>query len=139
MAENRKLLALSFRADRIGAVVPFSSAVDSQISQSNASIVAAYTGFTVNYSTQLVTRSSGTEAQLYDWLALEKASLDSSGGCRERADSAQVRFPNSGTTIYDRVSGAFAYNLRIVGSRLLNRHSHDRDGIWKDANFCHSR
>jgi len=100
-------------------VVPFISAIDTQITQTNAATVAAYTGFVVNYSTQLVTRSSGTEAQLYDWLALEKASLDSSGVVVNGLTLPKCALPTLATTIYDRVSGAFAYNLRIVGSDFL--------------------
>jgi hypothetical protein len=97
-------------------LVPFASASDSQITQSNAATVATYTGFAVNYSNQLVTRSSGTEAQLYDWLALEKASLDSSGVVVNGLTLPKCALPTFATSIYDRASGTFAYNLRIVGS-----------------------
>jgi hypothetical protein len=97
-------------------VVPFTSAIDTQITQTNAATVAAYTGFAVNYSTHLVTRSSGTEAQFYDWLALEKASLDSSGVVVNGLTLPKCALPTFATSIYDRASGTFAYNLRIVGS-----------------------
>jgi hypothetical protein len=97
-------------------LVPFASASDSQITQSNAATVATYTGFAVNYSTQLVTRSSGTEAQLYDWLALEKSNLTSSGVVVNGLTLPKCALPTLDTKIYDRTSGEFAYNLRIVGS-----------------------
>jgi hypothetical protein len=98
-------------------IIPFAAVPDTDITQSNASTVAAYTTIAVDHPNQLVTvGSAATEPKLYDWLALEKSSLADSGVTTNGLAIPKCALPTFGGKIYDRGTGDFIYNLRITST-----------------------